>query len=439
MPDATAHHLDPHAAPQGAGPLDPEPAKISRQRIDSIDLLRGIVMVIMMLDHTRDYIHSGALLFDPLDLSKTTVWLFLTRWITHFCAPVFVFLAGTGAYLQFARGKSKSELSRFLISRGLWLIVLEVTVVRAAAFFNLDPRFLLFLQVIWVIGFSMIVLAGLIHLPLKVVAGFGLVMIVAHNYFDRFPVKPWQGPQSPVPSWVAKLWMLLHQPGIFPIGPKFPSPLAFVLYPLIPWIGVMAVGYVLGALYSKDVNRRRRWLLIIGSAATLLFVAIRAIDKYGEPQRWAHQKNFLFTILSFVNTTKYPPSLDYLLMTLGPAIIALFFFEAGREAIASASHSTGSRIRSFFVTFGGVPLFYYVLQWITAHSIAVVLHAAAGKPVHWLFQTPIDWFSNPPQGNGFNIVVVYLSWIGGVLLLYPLCKWFAGVKARRKDWWLSYL
>src|SRR5436190_156320 len=258
-----------NGVPQGAGPLDPDPAKPVRPRLDSIDLLRGIVMVIMMLDHTRDYLHSGALLFDPLDLSKTTVWLFLTRWITHYCAPVFVFLAGTGAYLQFARGKSKRELSRFLVSRGLWLIVLEVTVVRAAAFFNLDPRFLFFFQVIFVIGVSMIVLAALLHLPLKVVAGFGLIMIAAHNYFDRFRVTPWQGPGTPVPSIGGKLWMLLHQPGLFPIS-SFPSPLVFVLYPLIPWIGVMAVGYAFGALYSRDVNFRRRWLLIIGGVATWL-------------------------------------------------------------------------------------------------------------------------------------------------------------------------
>src|SRR2546429_4640283 len=226
MPDSTSGES---ATVQPAGPLNPEPAKPARQRIDSIDLLRGIVMVIMMLDHTRDFVHSGALLFDPLDLSKTTTALFLTRWITHFCAPVFVFLAGTGAYLQFARGKSKRELSRFLISRGLWLIVLEFTAVRLGATFSFDPRFLVMLQVIWVIGVSMIVLAALIHLPLKVVAAFGLVMIALHNLLDRFPATPWQGPQTPVPSWGAKLWMLLHQPGAFPIGPHFPSPIVFVL------------------------------------------------------------------------------------------------------------------------------------------------------------------------------------------------------------------
>src|SRR5437660_8787708 len=186
------------ASRTGAGPVNPEPAKPARRRIDSIDVLRGIVMVIMMLDHTRDFIHSGVFLFDPLDLSKTTFWLFLTRWITHFCAPVFVFLAGTGAYLQFARGKSKRDLSRFLITRGLWLIVLEVTIVRFGAFFNFNLRFLFFFQVIFVIGFSMIVLSALIHLPLKVIAGFGLLMIALHNWLDRFPAKPWQGPQSPV-------------------------------------------------------------------------------------------------------------------------------------------------------------------------------------------------------------------------------------------------
>src|SRR5713226_6831580 len=228
MPDAMPLQTNENEPPHLALGVEPEPAKPSRDRIDSIDLLRGIVMVIMMLDHTRDFIHYGVFQFDPLDLSKTTTALFLTRWITHFCAPVFVFLAGTGAFLQGARGKSKRDLSRFLVTRGLWLIVLEFTVVRLFAFFNVDPRFLLFLQVIFVIGFSMIVLAALIHLPLKVVAGFGLAMIALHNLLDRFPVKPWQGPQSPVPSWGAKLWMLLHQPGLFPIGPRFPSPLFFI-------------------------------------------------------------------------------------------------------------------------------------------------------------------------------------------------------------------
>jgi uncharacterized membrane protein len=410
------------------------------RRIDSIDLLRGIVMVIMMLDHTRDYVHSGALLFDPLDLSKTTTALFLTRWITHFCAPVFVFLAGTGAYLQFARGKSKPQLSRFLISRGLWLIVLEFTLVRLGAFFSFDPQFLVMLQVIWVIGVSMIVLAALIHLPLKVVAAFGLAMIALHNLLDRYQAQPWRGPGSPVPSWSAKLWMVLHQQAAFPVGSDFPSPIVFALYPLIPWIGVMAAGYAFGALYTKDSQQRKRWLLWIGVIATLLFALIRAIDMYGEPFHWMRQKSVLFTVLSFLNTTKYPPSLLYLLMTLGPAILLLFWFESGNRLSGAPAINPGSlssRVRGFFVTFGRVPLFFYLLQWPTAHSISLLLHVLAGKPWRWLLQTPIGW--QYQAGMGFSLLVVYVCWIAGVLLLYPLCKWFAGVKARRRDWWLSYL
>ena len=419
--------------PQFIPPVSPavqqEPVKPPRARVDSIDLLRGIVMVIMMLDHTRDFLHYGVLQFDPLDLTQTNTALFLTRWITHFCAPVFVFLAGTGAYLQFARGKSKRELSRFLITRGLWLIVLEFTVVRLGAFFSVDPRFIALVQVIFVIGVSMIILAALIHLPLKVVAGFGVLMIALHNLLDRYNLPLWRGPQTPVPSWGAKLWMLLHQQAVFPIGPRFPSPIVFVLYPLIPWIGVMAAGYAFGALYKKDVQlqMRRRWLLMIGGLAMLLFVVIRGIDKYGEPLHWARQKNAVFTVLSFVNTTKYPPSLLFLLMTLGPAIAALAWFEVLQRGPLSR----------FFITFGRVPLFFYLLQWPTAHTIALVLHVLAGKPWRWLVHTPLDWQYQPSMG--FNLWVVYVCWIGGVLLLYPLCKWFAGVKQRRRDWWLSYL
>src|SRR2546423_6635444 len=284
-------NADGQGIPRGAGPLNPAPGKLPRKRIDSVDLLRGIVMVIMMLDHTRDYIHYAVFQFDPLDLTKTNVTLFLTRWITHFCAPIFVFLAGTGAYLQLARGKSKKDLSWFLITRGAWLIVLEVTVVRVAAFFNLDVQFLFLLQVIWVIGFWMVVLAALVHLPVPAVAAFGLAMIAIHNYFDRFPAGPWRGPGTPVPGWGTKLWMLFHQPGVVPVGPTFPSPIVFVLYPLIPWIGVMAAGYALGALYKKNAQDRRRLLLVVGGLSTLLLVVIRAFDKYGEPQHWAQQKS----------------------------------------------------------------------------------------------------------------------------------------------------
>jgi uncharacterized membrane protein len=416
--------------------VEQEPVRPSRQRIDSIDLLRGIVMVIMMLDHTRDFVHSGGLLFDPTDLTKTTVALFFTRWITHYCAPIFVFLAGTGAYLQFARGKSKRELSKFLVSRGLWLIVLELTVVRFGVFFSLDYRFLGFLQVIWVIGVSMIVLAALIHLPLKLVAGFGIAMIALHNLLDRFQVTGWQGPGSPVPGLGAKLWILAHQSfTIFPVL-RFPSPLVIVVYPLIPWIGVMAVGYAFGSLYQVDAQHRRRWLLWMGVTATWLFIFIRALDVYGDPAHWSKQKNVVFTVLSFVNTTKYPPSLQFLLMTLGPALLMLWWFDSN----AGPAERLGARFRAALVTFGRVPLFFYLLQWYTAHLIAIVAGLIAGQPVAYQFASPIDKFgSPPPAGVGFRLWIVYLCWAIGVLLLYPLCKWFAGVKARRRDWWLSYL
>jgi uncharacterized membrane protein len=429
-------NLNPLSEPEGVPLLAVDalrkPDNLNRARIDSIDLLRGIVMVVMMLDHTRDFVHSGALLFDPTDLTKTTTAVFLTRWVTHFCAPVFVFLAGTGAYLQLARGKSKRELSTFLVTRGLWLIVLEFTLVRLGATFSFDHRFLGMMQVIWVIGASMIILAALIHLPLKVVGGLGLAMIALHNLLDRFAVAGWQGPDSPVPGVAAKLWSILHQPfSVFPVA-GFPSPVVVVIYPLIPWVGVMALGYAFGSLYQKDARERRRWLLGAGTVATVLFVGLRAVNGYGDPQKWASQKNTLFTILSFLNTTKYPPSLLYLLMTLGPALLALVWFESNK------SNPGGSR--NALVTFGRVPLFFYLLQWPTAHLIAVVAGLIAGQSVGWQFESPIDKFSHPPEpGLGFRLWVVYLCWIIGVLLLYPLCKWFAGVKARRRDWWLSYL
>ena len=387
-------------------------------------------MVIMMLDHTRDFVHNAVYQFPPEDLSRTNVALFFTRWITHYCAPVFVFLAGAGSYLQFARGKSKAELSRFLVTRGLWLIFLELTVIRIGMWFNCDYRFLGMLQVIWVIGVSMIVLAALIHLPLKVITGFGLLMIALHNLFDGFRVTGWRGPGTPVPGVPEKIWILLHQPfQAFPIV-GFPSPIVLVIYPLVPWIGVMAVGYAFGALYTFDAQRRRRWLLIIGGSATLLFIIIRAINVYGDSFPWSPQKNVVFTALSFVNTTKYPPSLLFLLMTLGPAILTLIWFER---------RNATRLIGRFFITFGRVPLFFYLLQWYTAHLISILLHVAFGKPAGWLLESPLQIFSTPPQGNGFNLVVVYLAWIAGVRILYPLCRWFAGVKQRRRDWWLSYL
>jgi len=413
------------------------PTKPARSRIDSIDLVRGIVMVIMLLDHTRDFVHRDVLQgFDPTDLAHTNPMLFFTRWITHYCAPIFVFLAGTGAYLQVSRGKSKGELSKFLFTRGLWLIVLEFTLIRCGAFLNFDYRFLGALQVIWVIGVSMIVLAALIHLPLRIVAGIGVLMIFLHNFLDRVRVQGWQGPESAVPSVWAKLFIILHQSfEAFPILWFFPSPVVFVLYPLIPWVGVMAAGYAFGALYQMDAARRRRLLLIMGAIATALFFILRAINRYGDPSPWAKQSTVSFTLISFFNVTKYPPSLLFLLMTLGPAFLALAWFEV-RKSNSTNAHP--SRVRNFFVTFGRVPLFFYLLQWPTAHLTSIVAHLIAGKRIGWMFGSQIQT-AGPPPGMGFGLLVVYVCWISGVILLYPLCKWFAGVKQRRRDWWLSYL
>jgi uncharacterized membrane protein len=410
----------------------------SRKRIDSIDLLRGIVMVIMMLDHTRDFVHVDVLQGrDPTDLSRTNVILFFTRWITHFCAPVFVFLAGTGIFLQTQRGKSKGDISRFLITRGLWLIVLEFTVVRTSVLFSFDYRFLGMAQVIWVIGMSMIILAALIHLPLWAVGTFGALLIALHNLFDGFRVEGWKGPASGVPGIGSKVWIILHQPFEgFPIA-GFPSPVVFVIYPLIPWVGVMALGYAFGIVYRWDPERRRRLLIRAGLAATALFIVMRAIDVYGDPAKWSSQKNFIYTVLAFLNTTKYPPSLLFLLMTLGPALLALAWFERSTERGGGTRGVIGA-LRNAFVTFGRVPLFFYLLQWPTAHLISLIVHWVAGKPIGWMFNSPVT-FQPPPPGSGFSLYVVYACWIAGVLLLYPLCKWFAGVKQRRRDWWLSYL
>jgi len=397
-----------------------------RKRVDAVDLLRGIVMVIMLLDHTREYFHREALNFDPTDLTQTHTLLFFTRWITHFCAPVFVFLAGTGAFLQLARGKSKPELSKFLITRGLWLILLELTVVRIVVWFNFDFHFAFMLQVIWVIGVGMVLLAGLIYLPLRVIAIGSIAMIALHNALDGIRVQGFPVPGNPPPGLSAGVWMLFHQQGIFFVTPKVYS---LLLYPLIPWVGVLAAGYCFGAVYQWEAERRQRMLLKLGAGLLLGFVVLRGLNVYGDPSRWSVQGNAWFTVLSFLNVSKYPPSLLFLLLTLGAAMLGLRWFER-----AGAGYL--SRI---FITFGRVPMIFYVGQWLTAHSLAVLAGYLAGQPVGWLFVGPLDQPRPNPGNLGFSLWVVYVAWLTGILLLYPLCRWFAEVKRRRKDWWLSYL
>jgi uncharacterized membrane protein len=416
--------------PVHTAPLTPtaEYTPSRRGRVDSVDLLRGLIMVIMMLDHTRDFVHFQVPLFDPTDVSQTYPLLFFTRWITHFCAPVFVFLAGTGAYFQELRGKPKGELSKFLVTRGIWLVILELTVLRVVIFFNFDYAAVGgFLQVIWAIGWSMIVLAAVIHLPLRAIVALSLGMIFLHDTLDGIRVTSWNGPGTPIPGFGASLWHVLHVSGmIFPLG--FPGPAVLVLYPLIPWVAVMAAGYAFGSLYRLDETERRRILIRLGTAITLGFIVLRAINIYGDPARWSVQAGAVKTALSFLALSKYPPSLLYLMMTLGPAMLFLAWLE-GRQP---------GRAGRIFIVFGRVPLFFYLLQWVTTHVLALIAGRIAGKPTDYLFN---DFAFSPPwaPGSGFGLGMVYALWILGVVLLYPLCRWYAGVKARRRDWWLSYL
>ncbi|MDT7688902.1 MAG: hypothetical protein QOE46_1661 [Acidobacteriota bacterium] len=392
----------------------------ARARLYSVDALRGVVMVIMALDHVRDFFHVYAKSLDPLDPSQTWTTLFFTRWVTHFCAPTFVFLAGTGAFLSTRRGRTKKELSRFLLTRGLWLILLELTLVRFGWFFNFDYHFV-FVQVIWAAGWSMIVLAGLVFLPVRAVAAFGLAMIFLHNALDRFRAADFGS--------LHWLWAMLHETSI--LVPR-PGVIFLAAYPLIPWVGVMATGYACGELLLFERERRRRILFRIGGACVVMFIALRALNIYGDPAAWTVQgRGAWFTFLSFINTQKYPPSLLFLLMTLGPSLIALALFDREREP---------SALMRPFVVFGRVPMFYYLLHVPLIHLVALIFAYAKYGHAEWLFmnwpppgQPPLE-----PKGYGYSLRVVYAVWLGVVVALYPACRWFAAVKSRRRDAWLSY-
>jgi uncharacterized membrane protein len=402
----------------------------SKRRIDSIDLLRGLVMVIMLIDHTREYVHAESFRFSPTDLSKTDAAIFLTRWITHICAPTFVFLAGTSVYLQKLRGKTTQELSRFLLTRGLWLIVLEFTVIRFSLFFNLDYSFFGLAEVIWVFGVSMIILAGVIYLPVRLVAVFGIAMIALHNLLDPYSISPATSMAgTPPPTVLQSHWLFLHQPGFVPLAPGVKM---FVAYPLIPWVGVMAAGYALGTVYAWEAERRKRFLLRLGVGVTVAFVFLRAINIYGDPQPWSHQPSGLFTVLSFLNTTKYPASLLFLLMTLGPSLIIL----ALTEARPAGERGLVGRI---FITFGRVPLFYFMLQMFVAHLFGIIMSLAAGKSVGFYFANFPESSTAAPPDAGFPLWAVYGAWFAGLVILYPLCKAYGKVKQDRHGFPFSYL
>jgi len=393
-------------------------ATLTKNRIQSIDLLRGLIMIIMALDHVRDYICSSSFLFDPLDLTKTNGSLFFTRWITHFCAPVFMLLAGTSAYLT-GQKKTKKELSAFLFKRGLWLVFLEMIVVNFAWSFNIKLPIIFFIT-IWALGISMMVLAVLIHLPKKIILAFCIIIIAGHNLLDTIHV-----PGNTLPGFG---WALLHEQQFF----NWEGKIWLVGYPLIPWIGVMPLGYCLGRWYAADYDavKRRRNLRILGISAIILFILLRFSNVYGDPVRWSAQKDNFFTFLSFMNVNKYPPSLLYLLITLGPALLFLSYTE----------HLKGALVRVITV-YGRVPMFYYLIHIYIIHLIA--LFASVFIPGQnwriWILDEPI-WFTTGLKGYGFSLPVCYLIWIAVVVAVYPLCKVYDRYKQSHKEkWWLSYL
>ncbi|MFL5496997.1 MAG: DUF1624 domain-containing protein [Gemmatimonadaceae bacterium] len=384
---------------------------VVRTRIESVDLLRGAIMILMALDHTRDFFTLPGL--NPTNIATTTPALFFTRWVTHFCAPVFFLLTGTGAYLSLRR-RSRGDLSRFLFTRGIWLIFLDVVVARCLAYqFNFDYRVTMLL-VLWALGWAMISLSALVFLPLPVATMIGAILIVGHNMLDGV-------------KWSNPLWSILHSPGFVL---NTPGHVVFAAYPLIPWIGVTAVGYGLGQVYTWDVERRRTFLLRLGIGLTLAFIVIRAVNKYGDPSRWAQQATPIFTALSFLNTTKYPPSLLFLLMTLGPAMIFLWAVDRGTPRVARPA-----------LIIGKVPMFYYLLHFALIHVVAVIICYARYRSAHWMFESPDlgHYPFTPPPGWGYSLPVVYLVWAAVVIMMYPLCRWYAAVKARRSESWLSYL
>jgi uncharacterized membrane protein len=401
----------------------PRPVTPPRSRIFSVDAVRGAVMILMAIDHTRDFINSAAMQFLPTDLSKTTAALFFTRWITHFCAPVFAFTAGIGAFF-WAQRKTKAELSRFLVTRGLWLMLLEVTVLRFILF--LDIRFThatFLLTVLWMLGLSMVLLAALVHLPPRLLAGLSLAVIAAHNLFDHV-----QAAQFGRAAWV---WDVLHQQGAFAVGGNT----VVVAYPLVPWFAVMACGYCLGPVFLWDEARRRRFLLRLGAALSAGFIALRLLNVYGDPFRWsvapAGRSSTLFTLLSFLNTTKYPPSLDFLLMTLGPALLAMAWLERARLSSASP-----------LIVFGRVPFLYFMVHLAVIHAIAIAMNFVRYGNTRFLL-TPAPSMGGSPQmfpsDYGFPLWLVYAVWIVVLVMLYPLCRRYAQLKQQRRAWWLSYL
>lgn len=386
----------------------------AKSRINSIDLLRGFVMIIMALDHVRDYFHISAMVEDPTNPATTTPILFFTRWITHYCAPIFVFLSGTSAFLS-GQKKTKKELSRFLLKRGLFLMVLEVVVINLL--FSFDPLYhFIGFQVIWVIGLSMVILSFLLYLPLRVLFIIGMALVIGHNLFDGYNYKD----MNQVPFWHG----FFHQQYFtsYAEGRFFG-----VLYPLIPWPGIMLLGYCMGAWYVNgfDALKRKKLLLLWGTIAIAAFFIIRWLNAYGDLVPWTTQKNDTATIISFFNVTKYPPSLLYVCMTLGPALLLLIWLEKVKGAWTNV-----------VLVYGRVPMFYYILHFFVIHTLCVIAFFATGRP---LSDAASGMMAFRPNDFGFSLPIVYAIWVAVVVGLYPLCKWYNNYKNTHDKWWLSYL
>jgi len=385
-----------------------------RKRVESLDLLKGLVIVIMALDHTRDYFHYPAYFFDPTDPLHTSIPIFFTRFITNFCAPAFSFLAGLSAFMVGKR-KSANELSGFLIKRGLWLVFVEIVIVNFG--WHFDPSFGQFVfQVIWVLGISMILLAVLIHIPQKVLFILSCLVIFGHNLLDQVHFEG------------SVFWSFIHE------RKRYPGVAGHNLaigYPIIPWFAVMSLGYCFGSFYDKSYNptRRKRIFNFIGIGALLLFLLLRTINVYGNLLPWKNYGTFTQTLFSFFSVTKYPPSLTYLLVTLGPVLLFL-----------ANSEGWKGRIVSFFTVFGRVPFFFYIIHIYLIHLLALwavqVTFGSWQKMILPLMPGAVTAL----RGYGFNLVTVYLIWIAVIAVLYPLCKKFDVYKQNNKDkWWLSYL
>lgn len=404
----------------------PAPSLAAGVRLSEIDVLRGLVIALMALDHVRDYLHSSGFAGNPLDPAQTTPWLYATRWITHLCAPTFVFLAGASAYLQRAKGKAARSLSAFLLKRGLWLIALELTVLSFGWSFALP--YPLFLQVIWAIGWSMVALAAMSRLPHGAVLAIGVAIIAGHNLLD--PITPQQ-----LGAW-STLWKLAHEGGLLTAGG---GPIGVAGYPVLPWVGIIAFGYGLGPVFAAAPARRDRTFLALGLAMLAAFAALRGFNLYGNPagggagtvgKRWPDQPDPTSALMVFLDVRKYPPSLQFTLATLGVVFVLWPLLARLRGPVASVLN-----------TFGAVPLFFYVLHVYLVHALAIAANAAAGRDVRGMFNFLANSFTSSPllQGLGFPLWGVYVAWFAVLALLYLPCRRWQALKARRRDWWLSYL